>query len=87
VDRPLPLPVVAMPDGPFQPGDKVPRIAAYAGQRPAAWIDDAHTAEAHAWCRARPVPTTLIPIDPAIGLTRESVDQALAWVGDLSRPF
>jgi len=74
-----PLPVLTMPAAPFQPGDKVPLVASYAGGRAAAWIDDAHTPEARAWSQARQAPTRLIAIKPAVGLTRASVRQALDW--------
>jgi hypothetical protein len=74
-----PLPVVTMPSSPFRPDDKVPRIAAYAGDRPAAWIDDLHTTAARDWAAIRPAPTLLITADPAIGLTRAAVDRVLTW--------
>jgi len=80
------LPVVTMPATPFDPGDKVPRIAAYARQRPAAWIDDLHTPEAHRWATTRTSPTLLITADPAIGLTRDAIDQAIAWAESLRHP-
>ncbi len=73
------LPVVTMPSPPFQPRDKVPPIARFAGQRPAVWIDDLHPAEAWTWSAGRPEPTLLIRVAPAIGLTRQAVDQALTW--------
>lgn len=78
-----PLPVLAMPPAPFQPGAKVPLIASRAGSRPAAWIDDAHAPEAHAWSHARQAPTMLTTTDPAVGLTRADVGQALDWAGSL----
>jgi hypothetical protein len=73
------LPVVTMPPPPFRPRDKIPPVARFAGRRPAAWIDDLHPAGAWAWGTARREPTLLIPVTPAAGLTRESVDQALTW--------
>jgi hypothetical protein len=81
-----PLPVLTMPSAPFQPLDKVPVIAAAAAERPAVWIDDAHTPEALDWARDRREPTLLITIDPEIGLGREAVDEALRWVTELDRP-
>ena len=78
-----PLPVVGMPRPPFEPGDKVPRIDAYAGDRPAAWIDDLHTPVAFEWAAARPSATLLITADPAVGLTRDAVDRVLAWASTL----
>jgi hypothetical protein len=75
------LPVLVMPPAPFHPRDKVPLIAAFAGRRPAGWIDDMHTAEAYRWRDCRREPTILVGTDPAVGLTREAVDQLLAWAG------
>jgi HAD domain in Swiss Army Knife RNA repair proteins len=73
------LPVIAFPPAPFHPRGKLPPITRYAGDRPLVWIDDALTPEAHAWAAARRPPTLLISIDPAEGLTRAAVDQALQW--------
>jgi len=70
------LPVVTMPP-PFRPGDEVPRIDAYAGERPAAWIDDLHTEAAREWAAGRAFPTLLSTADPAIGLTRAAVREVL----------
>jgi hypothetical protein len=72
-------PVIPFPDKPFDPRLKVPAIAEFIGDRPAVWIDDMHTDDGRAWAAARDVPTLLIDVDPAIGLTRPAVDEALAW--------
>jgi hypothetical protein len=48
---------------------KLGAIDAYAGDRPAAWIDDAFDASCHAWAAARRVPTLLVATDPATGMT------------------
>jgi hypothetical protein len=70
---------------PFNPREKLPAIITYAGHRPVVWIDDALHAddalqsEARAWAASRHPPTLLLGIDPAIGLTRATVDQALHW--------
>jgi hypothetical protein len=77
------FPVLAMPAAPFQPGAKVPVIAGFVQRRPVAWIDDAHTVEARDWSSARAEPTLLIPVSPAIGLTRRAVELALAWARNL----
>ena len=79
-----PLPVLAMPSVPSPPGAKVPLIASFAGRRPAAWIDDAHPPEARAWSQARQAPTMLITAEPAVGLTRAHVRQALEWARSLA---
>ncbi|WP_030490616.1 HAD domain-containing protein [Micromonospora chokoriensis] len=85
--RITPLPVITMPPAPFHPSDKIPIIAAYAQQRPAAWIDDLHTPQAHIWAAARSSPTLLITADPTIGLTRSSIDHVMAWAKALQRPL
>lgn len=76
------LPVIDFPPIPFDPCEKLPAIIDYAGQRPLAWIDDAHTPEALAWAAHRAAPTLLISADPAEGLTRADIDRALHWAGD-----
>jgi HAD domain in Swiss Army Knife RNA repair proteins len=73
------LPVIRFPPAPFQPRDKLPPIISYAGNRPLVWIDDQFTPEAHAWAAQRHIPTLLIGIDPAEGLTGAVVAQALRW--------
>ena len=73
------LPLIVLPSALFDPREKVPAVAAYADQRPAVWIDDTLTPEAWAWASDRGVPTLLIDVDPAIGLTRGAVDTALSW--------
>jgi HAD domain in Swiss Army Knife RNA repair proteins len=73
------LPVIAFPPVPFHPRDKLPAITRYAGHHALAWIDDALPPEAHAWAANRRTPTLLISIDPAEGLTRPAIDQALQW--------
>jgi hypothetical protein len=77
------LPVVGFPPVPFEPREKVPAIARYAGSRPAAWIDDALTPEAREWAEAREVPTLLVDIDPGEGLTQAVVRRLLQWAEDL----
>lgn len=74
-----PLPVVRFPPVPFDPELKVPAVAAVAGDRPAAWIDDNHTDAGHRWAAERAAATLLVSIDPAVGLAREDVDRVIAW--------
>jgi hypothetical protein len=73
------LPVVVFPPVPFHPGDKLPAITRFSGGHPLAWIDDALPPAAHTWAASRGVPTLLVSIDPAEGLTRRVVDQLLQW--------
>jgi hypothetical protein len=77
-----PLPVVRFPPVPFEPELKVPAIDAAIGSRPAAWIDDNHTAAGWRWAAERRAPTLLVSIDPAIGWSRADVDRVLDWVRD-----
>ncbi|MER5498257.1 HAD domain-containing protein [Streptomyces sp. NPDC002466] len=77
------LPVVRFPPVPFDPAEKVPAIDAFAGDRPAAWVDDAHTPEALAWARSRTAPTLLVTTDPARGLTADMIQELLCWRGSL----
>ena len=78
-----PLPAVGFPPVPFEPELKVPAIAAAVGDRPAAWIDDNHTAAGRRWAAERAAPTLLVPIDPATGWTRADVESVLDWVAGL----
>jgi hypothetical protein len=73
------FPYVPMPDIPFPARDKVPAIDVYVADRAVAWIDDMLVEEALAWAAARTVPTLLVETDPAIGMTRDHVDQLLEW--------
>ncbi|GAA2184483.1 hypothetical protein GCM10009848_10000 [Micromonospora lupini] len=75
-----------MPRTPFHPSEKIPLIAAYAQQRPTAWIDHLHTPEAHIWAARRTSPTLLTTTDPAIGLTRDSIDHVIAWATPFNNP-
>ena len=79
------LPVIRFPPVPFHPRDKLPAVARFAGRRPLTWIDDALSPEAHAWAARRRTPTLLIGIDPAEGLTRPVIEQALQWADDHRR--
>lgn len=74
-----PLPVIRFPPVPFAPAEKVPPIAAFAGDRPTAWVDDAHTQEAREWAGSRAARTLLAATDPARGLTEETMEVLLRW--------
>ncbi|WP_232246658.1 hypothetical protein [Kitasatospora mediocidica] len=77
------LPVVRVPPVPFEPAAKVPAIAAFTGDRPAAWVDDAHTSEARDWARSRSAPMLLITADPSRGLTPDMVEELVKWRASL----
>jgi HAD domain in Swiss Army Knife RNA repair proteins len=77
------LPLVDLPPIPFEPHEKVPGIAAFAADRPAAWVDDNITSEARAWAARRSAPTLLVDVVSAVGLARPAVDELLAWAAAL----
>lgn len=73
------LAYVPMPTIPFQPAEKVPAIAAFVGERPAAWLDDVITPEARAWARERHAPTLLVEVDNHKGLERHHIEELMIW--------
>lgn len=79
---PGPLPLVAF-DGLDRPSEahwKLAGIDAYVGpERPVAWVDDAHDPRCSEWAQSRQAPTLLLATDPAVGLTRDHVDELLTW--------
>lgn len=58
---------------------KVDAIDEYAGDRPAAWIDDNHDESCHRWASERDAPTLLISTEPETGLSDKHVEQLLEW--------
>ncbi len=64
-----PLPVVEF--GQARMGDtwKLPAVAAFAGDRPRAWVDDELFADAHRWADRRDEPTLLIRPQSSVGIT------------------
>lgn len=77
------LPCVPLPATPFPAEAKVPAIAAFVAQRPAAWIDDLMVQEAYVWAKARSVPTLLVEVDHTTGMTRHHVERLLGWSATL----
>jgi hypothetical protein len=69
---------------------KLPAVIESVGNRPVAWIDDEHHPAHHAWARDRGVPTLIVDIDPAQGLTAAVAAELAAWAatlqGDSSGP-
>ena len=57
---------------------KLAAIDAHAGDRPLAWIDDAHDDSCRAWASSRRAPTLLVTTDPPAGLTGAHVAGARA---------
>ena len=63
---------------------KLEAIEEYAGDRPAAWIDDSLDERCTSWAASRAAPTLLIETDPAAGITDEHVTRLLDWALALS---
>lgn len=58
---------------------KLSAIERYAGERPAAWIDDNFNEACRFWAKQREAPTLLVSTDPAIGITDDHVERLEAW--------
>ena len=58
---------------------KLEAIDEYAGDRPAAWIDDSLDERAETWAARRRAPTLLVETDSAVGITDEHVELLLRW--------
>lgn len=52
---------------------KLPAVADFVGDRPAAWIDDDLWSDAFTWAESRSVPTLLIRTTPSLGMTEQDV--------------
>jgi hypothetical protein len=64
---------------------KLAAIDDYAGDRPAAWVDDFLDDECRAWAERREAPTLLIEAESSTGLTGEHVERLLRWADEVSR--
>ena len=64
---------------------KLDAIEAYAGDRPAAWIDDNHDDACALWALSREAPTLLVGTRAAVGLTDAHVDELFDWADQLGR--
>ena len=58
---------------------KLEAIDEYAGDRPAAWIDDFIDDECRSWAARREAPTLLVETESAVGISDEHVDELLRW--------
>jgi hypothetical protein len=63
---------------------KLDAIDDHAGDRPLAWVDDAHDDSCRAWASSRRAPTLLVTTDPAAGLTAAHVEALEGWAGRLA---
>jgi hypothetical protein len=81
----LSLPVLTFAQAVFGTAHwKVEAIDEYAGDRPAAWIDDSLDESCHRWAEQRGAPTLLVKTDSAVGLSDEQVDRLLEWADSVS---
>lgn len=62
---------------------KIEAIDEYAGDRPAAWIDDNLDDRCRAWADARSAPTLLVETQAAVGITEEDVERLLRFADSL----
>jgi HAD domain in Swiss Army Knife RNA repair proteins len=58
---------------------KLSAIERYAGNRPAAWIDDNFNEACRFWAGAREAATLLVHSDPAVGITDRHVEELETW--------
>jgi len=63
---------------------KVDAIDEFAGERPAAWVDDNLDETCVAWAQGRSAPTLLVETSPSVGLTDEHVSLLLDWAAQLA---
>jgi len=63
---------------------KLDAIEDHAGDRPLAWIDDAHDDSCRAWASSRAARTLLVTTDPAAGLTAAHVEALERWADRLA---
>jgi Swiss Army Knife RNA repair-like protein len=64
---------------------KLGAIDAYAGDRPAAWVDDFVDGECRAWAERREAPTLIVEAESAVGLTDEHVEELLGFADRVTR--
>jgi hypothetical protein len=63
---------------------KLDAIDQYAGDRPAAWIDDNLDDACQLWAVSREQPTLLVETSPATGMTDEHVERLLDWADQVA---
>lgn len=63
---------------------KLEALTEYAGERPAAWIDDNIDDACHLWAMHRRAPTLLVQTHPAVGMTDPDVHELLEWADVVS---
>ncbi len=79
------LPVIEFPlTGPDYLFRKLPAVIDSVGDRACAWIDDEHQPDHYVWARERGVPTLLVDIDPAEGLTTRVAARLAEWAAAIT---
>jgi hypothetical protein len=63
---------------------KVEAIDEYAGERPAAWIDDNLDETCIAWAEGRSAPTLLVETQAPVGITEADVERLLRWADEIA---
>jgi hypothetical protein len=64
---------------------KLEALEEFAGDRPAAWIDDNLDIECRTWAERRAAPTLLVQTETHVGITEEHVETLLAWADEVTR--
>ena len=62
---------------------KLPAVAAHAGDRAVAWIDDALNEACFEWARERDAPTLLVETSPSVGLVEAHAVELRKWADGL----
>lgn len=65
---------------------KLDALDHYAGNRPAAWVDDNLDDACVAWAEGRAAPTLLVETKPPTGLTDAHVEELIAWAQGVRQP-
>ena len=63
---------------------KVEAIDEYAGDRPAAWIDDNLDERCRAWAEGRSAPTLLVETQSPVGITEDDVELLLRFADEVA---
>ena len=63
---------------------KVDAIDEYAGNRPAAWIDDNLDETCFAWAQGRSAPTLLVETKAPVGITDDDVERLLRFADEVA---
>lgn len=81
------LPTLSFEEKPL-PGAhwKLDALDRFAGERPAAWIDDGLDGRCERWAEEREAPTLLVPTEPSVGITEEQVERLFLWGREVSAP-